>query len=539
MSTVKECMRVLKGSNSLGSKLQLIELEIDSSYGVGTARQFVYCAKHYDMFEEDISYTIPEELSDVWNEIKRQIDGQRNRTSNFDEEPPYEADYPEEDAPLSLEECASIDPSKLCYQFPTPVSPEEQAAHPERKYYVSDVIDMHELQYGKLNLIYAPPGSGKTTFIEGELKRYAEGFSQNLLYLAPTRGLVDSVNFRGTRRMHVLPNGRYYYKWEQDGITAMTYAAFGSQIQREKINGTYCGHEWWETDSLICLDELSDAVKYAYFPGDQNLVELALEELVKRTKNESNMVVTIGATPKNAVNFFHFWKNADLKVIKSTVNLKGYENREVIEYSELDNILKSLDPKKRGMVFAKQIRQVQHIVDVLNSRGIQSVGIWSKGNEGHPMTGEQIRAADSLIAEERLPDDVQVLVFNAAYETGLNIKPEKSHLDYAVIHNTNKDTIVQARGRYRGDIDTLYVKRKKSDVDDISNREIDPDTVKPYLDIRLLKADKDRLREELGFKDGGNRLLGWSKIAEILRANGYTVTNKKSGSKRYSTIALP
>ena len=65
MSTIKECMRVLKGSNSLGSKLQLIELEIDSSYGVGTARQFVYCAKHYDMFEEDISYTIPEELSDV------------------------------------------------------------------------------------------------------------------------------------------------------------------------------------------------------------------------------------------------------------------------------------------------------------------------------------------------------------------------------------------------------------------------------------------------------------------------------------------
>ena len=100
-----------------------------------------------------------------------------------------------------------------------------------------------------------------------------------------------------------------------------------------------------------------------------------------------------------------------------------------------------------------------------------------------------------------------------------------------IIHNANKDTQTQARGRYRGDIDTVYLKSN-----DVICEEIDSDAVSPFLDRKLAKADKDKLCEAIGFVDSRGRLYKWPTIKRLLVQQGYSVTEKKSGDERSAII---
>lgn len=123
---------------------------------------------------------------------------------------------------------------------------------------------------------------------------------------------------------------------------------------------------------------------------------------------------------------------------------------------------------------------------------------------------------------------------NGAYETGINIRPEKTKLDYVIVNDSNDETIVQARGRYRSDIETLYKRVSKND-DKKPGRIINHEVIEPYLGIRLDKKMKDELRGKLGFKDEQGRLIGWKATAEELKKE-YIVQDKKSGSHRFSLI---
>lgn len=44
------------------------------------------------------------------------------------------------------------------------------------------------------------------------------------------------------------------------------------------------------------------------------------------------------------------------------------------------------------------------------------------------------------------------------------------------------------------------------------------------------------LMETLNFRDDRGRLIGWTKVAQHIRDNGYLVLDKKSGGTRYWMI---
>ena len=315
----------------------------------------------------------------------------------------------------------------------------------------------------------------------------------------------------------------------------MTYAAFGYAIQYEQQEGTYQPERWWSKGALICLDELSQGVHQAYYEKDMNPTMFALQELVKRTRDKSNIVVTLSATPKPAVNYFKFWNNVDINVVKSTLGLHGYETKTITEYTDLDSLLMSLDDTQRGLIFISTIERIISAVSLLESRGIHAVGIWSTKNKDHPLNEEQQEAIRSLVSDEKLPEDIQVLIMNTAYETGLNIRPEKSRLDYIVVHNSNDDTVTQVRGRYRGDLDTLY-RRVKPDGYDEFIRPIDNSLIAPFLGMRLGNNEKNELCEALNLKDRRGRLKGWTSVKKLLENNGFTVEQHRDRNARWDVI---
>lgn len=402
--------------------------------------------------------------------------------------------------------------------------------------YVSDVIDMKDLRTGKLNLVFAPCGSGKTHFVENVLKNVRKRPGANMLYLAPTVALVHALKFRGESYLTTDGHGHFVREWRHAGITAMTYAAFASIIRREREAGTYDDAKLWNDHAIICADELSQGVSQSHFtdkygnriPDEKNLTKIALKELEIRIRNKRNLVVTVSATPKRLIGRYPF----DVRMVGMFLRPRGYRDGEVRNYSDLHPLLNQIDPDKRGLIYISRVKKMLEAVDVLESRGIPAVAIYSRHHEDHPMGDEQLRAVESLEMDEKIPDDVQVLIINAAYETGLNIQPEKSHLDYVIVHDINEDTQVQARGRYRGDIDVVYHKVEPSSETQI----IDPEKLAPYIGERLRKADKDRLLEAFGFLDDHLRPMRWPTFVKLLEEQGHTVKKSRDKIGRYDQI---
>ena len=521
--------------NALEKARRLADL-LEDSLGRGAASLFESSARDYILFgrEPNVLFSYPE-AAELWEQMKPCLDKEREQRLKRAESTERSLSHDtlqsstengKEDEETDPLEAYLVDPNSYVTRSNSPDG---------KKRYVSDAIDMCELVGGKLNLIYAPTGCGKTTFVETALKRYSECFSQELLYLVPTRSLSEAIKRRGRKRTKRYENGAVAEWWEQDGMRVMTYAAFGYAIQYEQQEGTYQPERWWSNGALICLDELSQGVHQAYYEKSMNPTMFALQELVKRTRDESNIVVTLSATPKPAVNYFKFWNNVDINIVKSTLGLYGYKTKTITGYIDLDSLLMSLDDTQRGLIFISTIERIISAVSLLEGRGIHAVGIWSTKNKDHPLNEEQKEAIRSLVSDEKLPEDIQVLIMNTAYETGLNIRPEKSHLDYIVVHNSNDDTVTQVRGRYRGNLDTLY-RRMKPDGYEEFIRPVDDSLIAPFLGMRLGKNEKRRLMETLNFRDDRGRLIGWTKVARHIRDNGYLVLDKKSGGTRYWMI---
>lgn len=83
------------------------------------------------------------------------------------------------------------------------------------------------------------------------------------------------------------------------------------------------------------------------------------------------------------------------------------------------------------------------------------------------------------------------------------------------------------------DVDTVYLLDKANALAWITREQM-----QSWLDKPLSKEDKDKLCAELGFKDKWNRLLGWKAIKKSLTFSMFKVTEKKSGSVRYTIISL-
>lgn len=407
----------------------------------------------------------------------------------------------------------------------------------EEKQYISDVINFEEFVPGKINLVFAPCGCGKTTFIENALRNYADSIGYSFIYLAPTCALKEAIESRNNGCCDFSAEDDRTEYLQKTGITAMTYAKFGSVIAKMDENPAQDSTRYYGKKTVICLDEMQQGVSQMHYSGAfNNITRTALVELVKRAEDESNLVVAISATPKRMIDFLikHYnCKKTNLNIIKSVLNLKGYEPKEIRQYnSSLESLINKLDSSQRGLIYIDQIDQINKATSLFEKRGIAAVGIWSLRSK-YRLSDKQWSVSKSLIVNEKIPDDVQVLILNAAYQTGLNIDPRKTRLDYIVVHNSNRDVQAQVLGRYRGDIATAYLKTTEQ-----GEYTIPQDIIERYLNRKLFKGDKDSLCGDINLTDTQGRLRRWPTIKKLLAQQGYLIEEGKSGS-RYSLIKPP
>ena len=135
--------------------------------------------------------------------------------------------------------------------------------------------------------------------------------------------------------------------------------------------------------------------------------------------------------------------------------------------------------------------------------------------ENNPLTKEQLEARQFLIENERIPPEYDIFLFNATAETSINIRPDDKYnfkWDFFIANDPNEVSITQARGRYRGDLETLYLFDRNGAV------KVPPE----YLNRNLSVKEMGQLRDKLALKkDKKGHPLSIDDMVVLLHNCGY------------------
>jgi hypothetical protein len=187
------------------------------------------------------------------------------------------------------------------------------------------------------------------------------------------------------------------------------------------------------------------------------------------------MVVGITATPEP----LEKWACPQHIVPIDSNELRQYENHDIVPYASLRQTLENIPHGKTGMLYVPHIHMMKECAVVAAAAGHNPICVWSAANKDHTMDEEQLAARSYIIEHEEIPPPYDLFIFNGSCETSINIRGK---VDYFIAHTTTPTHITQARGRYRGDLETLYVFDRNSEEGIV----VPPE----FLDIQLFQEDQ-------------------------------------------------
>lgn len=432
-----------------------------------------------------------------------------------------------------------------------------------------DVIDFHDIEPNVLNLITTNCGSGKSTFCFNSF--FKQTSNNRCLYLIDTTIGQEQIikNFPEACKYGNDIAERFYEdedeeaEFEEQKVIVMTYSKFGYICMKNPA--------FQNRFAYIVADEFHNCLKFldidkarvrkqypkiadGLLSEDKNIKKRSYDRLnniladtssyynalstIKKITyglcfynawipcKKDRYVMAISATPERIFKDYEFIMNE----IEASCEVFAYENKKVIEYNSLREVLQTIENDEKGIIFAKQIKKILEIEKMCNSLKLKTICLWSVNNKDYPMSKTQLEVRDYIIKNEKIPEEYDVLLLNKAYETSFNIK---SKVDYIIIHDGEKDFQIQARGRYRGDIDTLFCYLSPCKKENSQNFIMPED----FLDIELDSSLKKELAKRIKILNKNGDNIGWSKIKSLLTENGYTIKECRKENKRISIIS--
>ena len=373
--------------------------------------------------------------------------------------------------------------------------------------YLSEIIDLEDLGTYCLNLIEAPCGAGKTEFVKKILEPFINTDDwQDILFLIDTKIGAEQLELT----------------FKDTNITVMTYARYANIVKN-----TPKEDHWNSYDSVIVCDEFHNLIQWSKWQ-DNNIHRLAFDIIfTKIYLQKVYMVIALSATPQKIRDAFEPFKEV-INEVPLLAEPRQYENKNISYYDNLTMLLNEIQPHQKGIIYIPHISQIIKYQNKLMQRGIKAASIWSIRNIEYPMTEEQQELRQYIVQNRSMPLGVDVLFINKSCETSITIN---GHIDFMIVHSSEEDVQIQARGRYRNDLEQLYLYNIYESSQQLSLSE-------GWLERPLYKKDKIKLCEELDIKNECGRVLGWTSVKSILVDMGYTIEDKKiKGGSRYVIIS--
>ena len=387
-----------------------------------------------------------------------------------------------------------------------------------------------------VNLIYAPVGSGKSSFIKNNLVN-AVNDKREILYLTDTTaGRDQAINDEPmnlttyTKQWDRLQNHNLILGWgdwqtfPKNKVPIMTYSKMAHLIKANPHFGT-------GILKYIVLDECHNLKIYQSFSDDKTLQ--LLERWLKHIYyNTDIIIIALSATPKMIYKMFPHDRLIDILTQNEKDSLRTLKANKELHFPSIYNVLGNL-PQGKIVIYTSHIGKIKEYENIIKTNSKSNLvidSIWSRQNEKHPLNDRQLYVWDSILEKSLIPSETDILLYNASCLTGINIE---NHIDAVIIDDYCEDVQTQARGRIRNDIDRYYKLSKQPDCLDIP-----PDflgvpifqNVIPHIDNLIDYRIKQELTDYLriGF-DGHTK--GWNTISQFLKQSDDYVLN---GGLRHS-----
>ncbi len=392
--------------------------------------------------------------------------------------------------------------------------------------FLSQTIEYNEIIRGRLNMVVAETGQGKTTMATQELPQKLNITNKSrILYLIDTNMGRDMLARKDIVQTAFPP--------EEDKIIVMTYAKFGTLLKTYEI--------WSSMFDLIVADEFHNLYKYTRidmarmmkanpdFSQETLSMMLSREsanykamEAIKRwSESQSLYVVAMTATPEV---FLEKDKELDdlIQIIQSKEKLVAYEILARFTYINAEEVLVegAQDGEKR-LIFTHTIKQANEFKQLVeDNTERKALALWSNSNfNAPPLTSEQLNTRQYIIENESFPDDLDDLIFTEAFSTGWNLVDDR--VTTTIVHSSNDALIKQVCGRNRQDIKKLYVydsdkaTNKKKEIKK-KQKELEKDWEIPlsFLNRELDTQERNRLIEEIGYPKKWTSFKKWIESSE-------------------------
>lgn len=401
--------------------------------------------------------------------------------------------------------------------------------------HLSKVIDISQFKKGQANIIVAPCHSGKTTAAKDNISKLASS-SARVVYLIDTAAGKSAL---ASEKEFTLPSHLWInninisddYIWGIPfygyGFRVMTYHQFGYILQEEPNLLDYI-------DVLIC-DEMHNLVRWWNIeranaknkPDMFRPCEEAIKEIVRASKRKNNtpFVIIMTATP-NEVSYLLANRNVPVEYFDYQNKVYSDKTLKTIYYSDIEKVLKELKDDEKALIYVQSVSKMENYKKLLENGKRKICCLWSIHYEKE-LNEFQKEVRNSIMMEKRVPDDIDILIINSAYETSLNIKNED--FNTVIIHSNDPDTRIQVRGRIRHDIEKLYCYDK-------NHQHISQYFPEEYYDIPLTSKERNEIVEIMNLKDEKGRQQKWPSIREELVKDGIIINDLRNSKMRYNVV---
>ena len=400
-----------------------------------------------------------------------------------------------------------------------------------KKPYLGEVLDLEALRKGRANIIVAPCHSGKTTAACKIMERHAR-HPANVIYLIDTRAGKDALLLKKNAQKCTEAWVHQYdpFWWGERPVrtnfTVMTYHQFGLALLEE--SSFLIG-----IDLIIC-DEIHNLVKYVAIEAstyeqndlagdakEQICCQHALESIGRLAARETHapMIVMLTATSAPITRKFD-----TMHVPYECMDYYGkvYEDEtfQRIYYADIAEVISRINGKT--LIYVPTIELMKEYAELVREVSPNVVCLWSI-HSSKELDEDQLKARESILHDELIPKDIDVLLINAAYETSLNINNEDFRT--MIIHCSNPDTQIQVRGRIRHDIDALYLL-------DRGHEHISAYFPAKYLDKWLPTDQVHAITDAMNLRSEKGRELKWPSLKKLLEKDGYLIYPEKHRQQR-------
>lgn len=416
--------------------------------------------------------------------------------------------------------------------------------HEQEKPFLADVLDINSLVRGQANLIVAPCHSGKTTAAKKILATHCAMPSCGLLLIDTTSGRDSLLKHQNAQRTpYEIVRNLFPFSSRPEAIDdrfiTMTYYAFGMYVRCR-------APELDHFDVIIC-DEMHNLIRYlaieesnnkknypeGFDPelGDGDLeYSCALDYLLQKAASahpRAPLIVMMTATPRCLYRKFDEL-HTPYMVFDYTGKVRSDTIKNIHHYANFQSLIQKIDT--RALIYVPTIQLIQKFSAMADNGSRKIMCLWSLHNSSYPMSEAQLDLRHEILQAERIPSDIDLLFINAAYETSINIRNED--FNTIIIHTSNTDAQIQARGRLRHDIQDMYLY-------DASHQYIMDYFPKEYLNVPLSAADRESIAQSMALANVKGRPLKWSSIASMLLKSGCHIESSRISNQRYYTVSPP